>query len=83
MSVRCNISGGASDPVFQLGLGNFLNPKREGDVFENRKMRIKRIELEHHGNAAVDRMGRTDVGAVDDNLAGSRLFEASDNAQER
>ena len=46
-------------------------------------MRVERIGLEHHCNAALGRVEIGDVLAADEDLAGGRLLETRDGAQQR
>ncbi|MNY42333.1 hypothetical protein D3C86_1772110 [compost metagenome] len=45
-------------------------------------MRIERIGLEHHGDAASDRRQVIDLHAVDDDVAGGNILKAGDHAQQ-
>ena len=74
--------GRFGDLGLDLGLGQFLHAQREGDVFEDRQMGVKRIALEHHRDAAIDRGKGRHIGAVDHDLARSGGFQTCDDAQE-
>ncbi len=45
-------------------------------------MRVERVGLEHHGELALDRGGRSHVAAVDEELAGGGLLQPGDHAQQ-
>jgi hypothetical protein len=60
-----------------------LDPKREGDVLEDRHMRIKRIGLEDHGNAALDRRLVVDPFTGNDDVAVGGVIETRNHAQQR
>ena len=70
-----------ADLGFHLGLGQFLHAQREGDVFEDRQMRVKRVGLEHHRDAAIHRGEVGHIDAVDDDLARGGGFQPGDDAQ--
>ena len=46
--------------LFALGLADFADFQRKGQVFGNRHMREQRIVLEHHANAALVRWNVVD-----------------------
>ena len=48
---------------------HLLDPQREGDVLEDGHVRVERVALEHHGDAALDRRQVVDPLAVDDDVA--------------
>ena len=71
------------DTAVLLGLVDPGHAQREGDVLPHRHVRIKRVGLEHHRQAAL---GRRDVGgvrAVDQDCAGRDVLEPRDQSQER
>jgi hypothetical protein len=41
------------DPLLDLGLAQLRKLQREGEIVAHRHVRIERIGLEHHRNAAV------------------------------
>ena len=57
--------------------------QREGDVLAHRQMRVERVGLEHHGDAALGRMHPGDVGAVDEDRPRRHHFQPGDHAQHR
>jgi hypothetical protein len=57
--------------------------EREGDVLPHRHVRIERVGLEHHGDAALRRRHVGDVDAVEEALAGGDALEPGDHAQQR
>ena len=54
----------------------------EGDVAAHAHVRVERVGLEHHGEAALRRADLGDVLAVDENLARGHVLEAGDEPQE-
>src|SRR5580700_9848593 len=52
-----------------LFLRDFLRLERKRNVFVNGKMRIERVALEYHGDAALARREMCDVLPADENLA--------------
>ncbi|MNY06885.1 hypothetical protein D3C86_1396650 [compost metagenome] len=75
--------GGAVDPLLRIGLGIAIHSKAEGQVFGNRHMRIKRIGLEHHGDAAIRRIGIIDRPAADADITIRYVFQPGNHAQQR
>ena len=68
--------------ALSLSSAIFSTRKREGDVLEHRHMRIERVGLEHHGDAALDRRQVVDARAVDDDVAAGDVVEAGDHPQQ-
>ena len=64
-------------------LRHLLHPEREGDVLEDGHVRVERVALEHHGDAALHRRQVVDPLAVDDDVARGRVLEPGDHAQQR
>ena len=76
-------AGGLVDPRVD-GLArhaDILEP--ECHVVAHAHMWIKRIGLEHHGNAALARRQMIDTFVIDGNLAAIDRFEARDHSQKR
>src|SRR5205814_3720206 len=65
-----------------LRLRDALRLQREGDVFVDAEVRIERVALEDHGDATLARGKVVDDAAADEDVAGGRLLEAGDHAQE-
>ena len=61
--------GGSRDALVDLLLRHARNPQAEGQVPLDRHLRIERVGLEHHADAAVLRLVPGDVLAVDEDLA--------------
>ena len=55
----------------------------EAHIVPDRQVRIERIGLEHHGDAAVGRRHDGHVGAVDQHAARGRVLQPGDDAQQR
>ena len=55
----------------------------EPHIVAHREMRIERVGLEHHGDAALGRRQIVDVVAVDDDIAGRGVLQPRDDAQQR
>ena len=62
-------------------LGDLLELEREGDVFIDGHVRIKRIVLEDHRDVAVFGRDVVHLLAVDEELAAADLLETGDHAQ--
>ena len=56
------------DPLGDLGPGHAAHPQTEAEIFRDRHVRIERIGLEHHGDAAFARIEIGDVLAADEDL---------------
>jgi hypothetical protein len=67
----------------RAAFSHLLDAKREGDVLEDAHMRIERVGLEDHGDAALDRRQIVDAHAIDDDVALSGRIEAGDHPQQR
>ena len=74
---------GFFDPLGHLGPRHAAHAQAEAEIFLDRHVRIERIGLEHHGDAAFARIEIGDVLAADEDLAGGRLLEAGNRAQQR
>ncbi|EJZ18176.1 phenol hydroxylase [Rhizobium sp. Pop5] len=62
---------------------HLLQAEGETDVFGNAHMRIERIGLEHHGNAAFVGRHIVDALAIEDKITLVDAFKAGDHAQQR
>src|ERR1700730_6124148 len=60
-----------------------LRAQREGDVFPDGEVRIEPVALEDHGDAAPARRQLVDDLPINEHLAGGRLLQAGNDAQER
>ena len=75
-------AGGSFHFFLVLIFGDFLGFEGESDVFVDREMRVERIALKDHGDAAVTRRKIVDDLSADEDFAGGRIFEAGDHAEE-
>jgi len=64
-------------------LWNFLRFQRENNVVVNSEMRIERVALENHGDAALTRREIVHHFAADKDFPGRGGFQAGDHPQER
>jgi hypothetical protein len=55
----------------------------EGHVVVQVHVRVQRVRLEHHGDAALGRRHVVDQFAADVQLAGGDVLQAGDRAQQR
>src|SRR5690606_10046286 len=69
--------------TIDLRLRAFAQREAEAHVLGHRQMRVERIGLKHHGNAAVTRGNLVHRLAVDFERAAGNLFKAGDHAQQR
>ena len=60
-----------------------LGLQRKRNIFVHREMRIERITLEDHGDAAFARRKIVDDLAADENFAGCGSFQPGDHPQKR
>ncbi len=72
---------GALDAAPDLGLRRAARAQAEGDVVEDRHVRIERVVLEDHRHVALARIELVDRLVADRDLAGGDLLEAGDHAQ--
>jgi len=72
---------GAIDRRLDLGLAHAGQLQAEGHVLGHRHVRIERVALEHHRNAALGRRHLVDQLASDVQLAGGDLLQTGDAAQ--
>ena len=69
------------NPLADLFFGHPLQIKREGHVIKNRHMRIERIGLKHHGNAAFGRRQIRDRLISNANIAAGERLQPGDQPQ--
>ena len=74
--------GGALHALLDLGLGRPRRFEAEGEVLVHRHMRVERIGLEHHGDAALGRRHLVHALAVDHQVAAGDRLEPGDHAQQ-
>ena len=75
-------AGGAPHLVVDFFLPGAGDAQAKGHVLEHRHMRIERIGLEHHGDAAFGRAQRVNPLAADVDAAVLEGFEPGDHAQQ-
>ncbi len=75
--------GGAGHPLVDLGLRHLGHLQAEGEVLLHRHLRIERIGLEHHADAAVLGLFPSDVLALDEDLPVGDLQQPGNAVQER
>ena len=63
------------------GVVGTFDTQWECDIFVNAHMRIERIALEHHRDAALDRRQVVDALFIDDDIARCRILKARDHTQ--
>ena len=80
--VEMQDGGRLVDALLDEGCVGTGHPQSETHVLLDRHMRIERIGLEHHGDAAVGRVDGGDVAAADRDGAAAGLLEAGDQAQQ-
>ena len=73
----------ALDLAPDLGLGDTLQPQREGHVLRDVHVRVERVVLEHHRHVAILRREVADGPAVEEDLAAARALQAGQDAQGR
>jgi hypothetical protein len=74
--------GSAVHGLFDLGLGNLGQLQAEGHVVEQVHVRVERVALEHHGNAAFGRRHVVDDAPADGQGAFGDVFQPGDGAQQ-
>ncbi|EBA06968.1 hypothetical protein SSE37_00815 [Sagittula stellata E-37] len=72
---------GAVDPLVDLCLGHLGDLQREGHVVAHRHVRIKRVGLEHHRDAALRGRHIVDHHSVDFKVTAGDPFQPCDHAQ--
>ena len=75
--------GGAADARVALGLRHLALLEREGEVVVDRLVGVERQVLEHDRDVAIAGPHVVDALVVDEHVAGRRLLEPHDGAQER
>ena len=81
--VSCRISAALRTRLSISSLFSLGDAHAEGHVVVDRHMRIERVGLEHHGDAALRGRHVVDQLAGDLQLAAGDLLEAGDRAQQR
>ena len=71
------------DPRVDLGPRHARHAQREAHVLPHAHMRVERVGLEHHGDAAAGWMRVGDALAVNPHLAAARLLQPRQQAQQR
>ena len=75
--------GGLRDAPLDLGLRRPQRLQAEGEVLAHRHVRVERVGLEHHREAALGRRDLVHRLAVDEDLAAGDLLEPGDHPQQR
>ena len=65
-----------------LALRHLGDLQPEAHVGRHRHMRVQRVRLKHHGNAALGRLVVGDIGAVEQHLAVGALLQAGNHAKQ-
>ncbi len=74
---------GVAHTAVDLVLAETRNAHAEGHVLIDRHVRIERVALEHHGDAALGRRDFVDEPPVDVKLAAGDFLEPGDHPQKR
>ena len=74
---------GRFDLAVDLGLGLTRHAQSESDVLAHAHVRIERVGLEHHRQAALGRRRVDDIGPVDQDLAAGGVLQPGDETQQR
>ncbi len=75
-------AGGLADPLRDQRLGRAHGLEPEGEVLADRHVRIERVRLEDHREAALGGVDLVDQLAVDEDLAVAHLLEPGDHPQQ-
>ena len=75
-------AGGFRDLAVDLGLVCAQHLERKAHILGHRHMRVERVGLEHHGDAAIRGRHRVHRLAADQQLAGGDLLQPGDHAQQ-
>ena len=67
---------GFADAAVDLGLGHLAPPQAEGEVVEDRHLRVQRVVLEDHRDVALARGDLVDHPVADRDLPGGDRLEA-------
>ena len=70
-------------PAFNLLAADLPQLEREGEVLEDRLVRVERVVLEHHGDIALARRQPVDDLRGDADLTLAHMLEACDHPQRR
>ena len=76
-------ASGVAHAFVDLGLAEPCNLQAEGDVVVDAHMRVKRIGLEDHGNAAFRRRHTAHGASADADIAGGDLFQPGNHLEQR
>ena len=75
-------AGGFRDLAVDLGLVRAEHLQREAHILGHGHMRVERVGLEHHGDAAIGGGDRVHRLAADQQFAGGDLLQPGDHAQQ-
>eukprot|EP01042_Synura_sphagnicola_P033671 gene33670-43222_t len=76
-------AGGMADALVDVGLVAAGNLETESHVLVDIHVRVQRVALEHHGDAALGRRQVIDYFAADGQLAAADVFQTAQHAQQR
>jgi hypothetical protein len=74
---------GGRDARRHLLARHAAHAQAEAEVLLHRHVRVKRVRLEHHCNAALGRVVIGDILAADEDMARSGLLESGDGPEQR
>jgi hypothetical protein len=85
LEIGCEVEccGRGLDLAVDLVLGQAGHLQAKADIAAHAHVRIERVGLEHHGQAALGRRHVDDVLAVDQDLAARDVLEPRDQPQQR
>ena len=75
-------AGGFRNLAVDLGLLRAQHLERKAHILGHRHMRVERVGLEHHGDAAIRSRHRIHGLAADQQLTGGDLLQPGDHAQQ-
>ena len=81
--MRFRSAAASSTFLSRSAFGDAGHAQAEADIVADRHVRIERVALEHHREAALRRRLVDDVDAVDQDGAAGRVLEPGDQAEQR
>ena len=82
-SVMRRISAARLHPPLGVGLRIAGHPQAEAQILLDGHVRIERVGLEHHGDAAIGRLDIVHHLAADGDLAAADVLEPGDHPEQR
>ncbi len=76
------MSGGARHLLRDLGFWPVRHAQAKAHVVGDRHVRVERVGLEHHGDAAVGRFRVGHVATANEDLAAANFLQPRDHAEE-